>query len=392
MQNSDFWPYVQSFDAALEASALKSVPQDWILILSDVKGSTQAIAEGRYQDVNRAGVLTLVAMANHCQNMRFPYVFGGDGVSLLVPPQSAEELRILLADLKVKVWESLRIELRIGIWEVRELYERGVDLAVGFYKTDFAFDPCIISGSGLVCAEDLLKNHQGSWEIQDLEIEKKATPNCLTEANFAGYSCRWADVPSPSDATIALMITCSPRDTPLIYRELARILGQDWNPLSTRGMRMRSIWATVWGESKILRAGKGLKESLNIVLVSLYSRLLVWACVHFKWRVFYHWMDLCLTPELNVQNADYRKYDGSLKMIAAVSAPQERNLESWLQTQHQSGRLCYGLHRSHSAHLTCALHVGSGVEVHFVDATGGGYTQASVQLKAQLKERGRAFV
>ena len=63
------------------------VPRDWQVVVSDVRGSTRAIAEGRYKEVNMAGAASIVAMLNIAGDSEVPFVFGGDGATLLIPPE-----------------------------------------------------------------------------------------------------------------------------------------------------------------------------------------------------------------------------------------------------------------------------------------------------------------
>ena len=63
-----------------------ALPADWSVIVSDIQGSTQAIEAGRYRDVNTVGTSCIAAVRNALDGYEFPYVFGGDGASLVLPP------------------------------------------------------------------------------------------------------------------------------------------------------------------------------------------------------------------------------------------------------------------------------------------------------------------
>ena len=43
------------FTEFVEIDAYEPVPDDWIVMISDVRGSTRAIEEGHYKDVNMVG-------------------------------------------------------------------------------------------------------------------------------------------------------------------------------------------------------------------------------------------------------------------------------------------------------------------------------------------------
>jgi hypothetical protein len=60
------------------------IPGDWTVFLSDVVGSTKAITEGRYKEVNTAGSLPVMAIANLVGDMSFPFAFGGDGMTAVL--------------------------------------------------------------------------------------------------------------------------------------------------------------------------------------------------------------------------------------------------------------------------------------------------------------------
>ena len=87
MATADFYRNLESFPRFGENTDdrhYRAVPDDWVVILTDVKGSTRAIEEGRYKDVNTVGAAGIVAVFNSLDSLDFPFVFGGDGVTLLL--------------------------------------------------------------------------------------------------------------------------------------------------------------------------------------------------------------------------------------------------------------------------------------------------------------------
>lgn len=67
---------------------------------------------------------------------------------------------------------------------------------------------------------------------------------------------------------------------------------------------------------------------------------------------------------------------------AALAALRER-----LSAEHRAGRLCFGIHTSDTALMTCVIDGYDGNHVHFVDGADGGYALAAKELKGQLKAR-----
>ena len=64
----------------------RSAPDDWLLAVTDVESSTRAVEAGRYQLVNLAGAAGIAAVRNVCDGETIPFLFGGDGAVLLIPP------------------------------------------------------------------------------------------------------------------------------------------------------------------------------------------------------------------------------------------------------------------------------------------------------------------
>lgn len=125
-----------------------AVPADWTVIISDVKGSTRAIEEGRYKDVNTIGAATISTVEERVKR-DFPYVFGGDGATLLLAPRDVEAALDALCGLRRLAKENFDIELRIGSVLAKEVYDRGGKILVG--KHELAAGKCIavFRGGGL---------------------------------------------------------------------------------------------------------------------------------------------------------------------------------------------------------------------------------------------------
>ena len=83
-------PEIEHFADVSEPRFYVDVPDDFYVVLTDVRGSTRAIEQGRYRDVNAVGVASIVAIRNAIPDLELPYVFGGDGATLLVPESHRE--------------------------------------------------------------------------------------------------------------------------------------------------------------------------------------------------------------------------------------------------------------------------------------------------------------
>jgi hypothetical protein len=87
LSSNQFYASIPAFDefsGIADSDNYRVAPDDWHVIIADVKGSTRAIAEGRYKDVNMIGAACINAVLNISQKRSVPYVFGGDGATLMV--------------------------------------------------------------------------------------------------------------------------------------------------------------------------------------------------------------------------------------------------------------------------------------------------------------------
>ena len=68
---------ITSFPEVSNSKYYRSAPKDWWILITDVRGSTRAIEDGRYRDVNQLGVATITLVKNLLGNEDFLFVFGG---------------------------------------------------------------------------------------------------------------------------------------------------------------------------------------------------------------------------------------------------------------------------------------------------------------------------
>lgn len=79
-------PVLENFLDITDSRNFHSVPRDWYVIVTDIVNSTKAIESGRYKDVNLLGACSIIAVLNIASKIEIPFVFGGDGAALLIPP------------------------------------------------------------------------------------------------------------------------------------------------------------------------------------------------------------------------------------------------------------------------------------------------------------------
>jgi hypothetical protein len=77
-----------------------------------------------------------------------------------------------------------------------------------------------------------------------------------------------------------------------------------------------------------------------------------------------------------------------LRMVLDCSVEQILQIRAYLDARCAAGELCYGIHISSTALMTCYAHDDKdGHHIHFIDGAEGGYAMAARQLKQQLDAR-----
>ena len=83
-------PSFSDFSNVADLDDYRAVPDDWYVLTADIVSSGKAVADGRYKDVNMVGAAVIAAVLNSVGRDRVPFVFGGDGATLLVPQKDLD--------------------------------------------------------------------------------------------------------------------------------------------------------------------------------------------------------------------------------------------------------------------------------------------------------------
>lgn len=361
-------------------------PRSWHVVMTDVINSTVAIEEGRYKEVNTAGCIAAMAISNLKKDMQFPFLFGGDGMTYLIPTELLEPVQNVLADTRALVQDVFSLDLRVGIVPVAELYRRGAKLTVAKVHVSDSYEQAIIAGDGCDLAEELLKDPSpgNPWIIpEDWPVS--------TKADYSGFTCRWNDIPSSQGETVSLIVKArgtSARQKQERLRDtlagIQAILGSqdNYHPLNRQGLQV-SLNESYREQRVMTRTRGGIKHffyGLMLRILIPMMRLII----KFKVPVKAQGMEVRNIKENFLVNADFQKFDGSLKMVLALTTDDCLRLQAFLEENRTHGTLYYGLHRSNRALMTCLMHMKSGNEVHFVDAADGGYALAAKAMKQQI--------
>ena len=378
-------PVIDSFEKAAITSQHADVPPDWWIVIADVIGSTKAIEAGAYKMVNTVGVACIAAVVNVDRGVDLPFVFGGDGATFAIPEAMRERVIVALRGAQQLSRESFGLGLRVGLVRVADLVAEGFWVRLGKVSLSSHVTQPVFSGRGWDEAERRVKTADATG------LQRVEEQDGLAEASFEGFECRWQGVPSFHDHKLALLVGAVSSDTEAnlatylrVLDEIKRIYGEvaQYHPLQAQAMRLTfnprllmHEWRVRSSQYSIAKRVAYLAKMLfqNFAGMILFARNMDTKAV--KWSEYRN--------EL-VENSDFRKFDGMLRMVMDGSETQAAALQLFLETQHQAGKLVYGLHKSREALITCIVQSVNGNHMHFVDGSDGGYALAARGLKAQL--------
>ena len=123
-------PIFEGFASVMDPARYQPLPNDWLIGLTDVVSSTQAIEDGRYKAVNTAGASVIAAISNALGGRKLPFVFGGDGASFAVSGGDEALAREALAATAAWARDELDLELRAALVPVAAVKERGLSVSV----------------------------------------------------------------------------------------------------------------------------------------------------------------------------------------------------------------------------------------------------------------------
>lgn len=345
------------------------------MVISDIRGSTKAIENGRYQDVNTLGAASIAAVQAVFPGKEIPYVFGGDGASFLVPEVDLSQVKDVLLRLQSFARSSYAMDIRIGAVSMREISAHKQTIEVAKFELAEAKTIALIRGGGLSFAENLIKKFPEQYCYVS---ESGARLEPLT-----GLSCRWQPLHSKKGSILSILIKPASEDPGLvdvILSTFEKILEGGLggaNPVHIREARYKSLTQLIKDERR-LGASPFRREFWGRFVSILIS---LWA---FKLKGPVPFDADGYTAQIP-GHSDYRKYDDMLRMILDCSIGQAEEITNYLNDLHKQKRIYFGVHRSNHALMTCLVEtLQQGGHIHFIDGGDGGYAVAAKHLKDQL--------
>ncbi len=370
---SDLTPFA-NFKEITYSKHYAPVPEDWWVVVADIKNSTSAIDRGEYKEVNLIGAAVIVCLANVFPDAEIPFAFGGDGATVLLSSAQIDIGTQELAKLSHLSQENFQLDLRVGKVQVAELIAKKAEVKVGKYMLKKGSFLAVFQGGGLSLADQLVK----SDSRYSIEKTFEGFPN-LTH-----LTCRWRPIPSQKGVVVSLIVLAARDPHDEVYSQclqgIEKIFDGDLNqanPVWTGRMNYHAP-----SEFKAREAQTGISEK------RAFRRLLETWIPYFLFTLKgYRWFAKTRGYMRGLsEHSDYRKFDDLLRMTLDCTEEQYQKLLAYLEEKRRAREIYFGTQCSDSSLMTCFVpQMTDGGHIHFIDGGSGGYAIAARQLKEQIK-------
>jgi hypothetical protein len=350
------------------------VPSNWHVLITDVKKSTEAIANGFHETVNLVATGSIVAVLNiaYKKNLPVPFFFGGDGATFIVPASILDAVLKALILHQKSTEQNFNLLLRVGHIPVENIYAADHSLNISKLRTSNIFSIPVLIGNGLSYAEKLIKGEDYLLSPPYLDDD---------ELDLSGMQCRWDKIKPPVnyDEVISLLVIAQDgaKQTEAFKRvidQLDKIYGgpEKRSPISTPRLKLKGTLKKIGTEMRVKLRGYRLFYLLKTWFTTLLGTL------YFRTKPGKNYL-LQL-----VDMSDTLVIDGRINTVISGTKNQREQLEKALNELEKEGLIRYGIFVSKESIMSCYVRSMDENHVHFVDGSDGGYTKAAAMLKKKL--------
>jgi hypothetical protein len=379
-------PAIRDLARVMDIESYAEMPADWLVVVSDVEASTQALEEGNYKGVNFVASSILMAVLNIVKPLHLPFMFGGDGSSICIPTEFKNASYQAIKFLQKTAADEFGLNLRVAIIPYAKVKKGGYEILVAKYQVSANYYQAFFKGEGLSFAEKLLKNA----DLSDFENQMGLSDD---DINLDGLECRWNSVPSPHGETIALLVKVigdNQKERSALYNQVLEKIHEIYgekehhHPLSLAGLNLSYNLKNLRFETRLKTSGKSFFTSIKFYIKILFENALgKYLMSHESTLADVNWGQY--KNDL-LDNAHFLGFNDMINMVLSGTENQRLALVEYLDRLKSTNKLFYGVHVSQAALVTCLIFEREKHHIHFVDADLGGYANACKQLKKQVVE------
>ncbi|MEG4810601.1 DUF3095 domain-containing protein [Microcoleus sp. F8-D3] len=392
MNSENFYsqlPLLDNFIKITDLGNFVDVPDDWYIVVTDIRASTKAIEAGKYKEVNLLGACSIVAVLNVAGKIEIPFVFGGDGATLLVGRSLLPAAKIALLATQQMAKTKFDMDLRVGAVPVKVVVAANFPVKIAKFKVSDNYSQAILVGGGLTRATELIKDPVAGKSYTFKNKNNGVSPT----ADFSGLECRWQDIPSKYGEIVTLLVMVREdfgQQSHLFYRKIIKkieyIYGKEnsLNPIDRENLKLTLNSAKLIKET-LVRASSASWLDRQMYLSKIQLETAVGSLL-MNLKVKTEELDWGVYKDIAIAATDYRKFDDMLRMVISGNEWRRKKLTRYLERNYREGKLVYGLHVADRALMTCLVFERNGRQVHFVDGADGGYALAAKDMKQRMQD------
>jgi Protein of unknown function (DUF3095) len=390
MNSENFYSELPLLDNFLDITDRRNfvdVPDDWYIIVTDIRGSTKAIEAGKYKEVNLLGACSIVAVLNVAGKTEIPFVFGGDGATLLMWRSLLPAVQKALLATQQLAKTEFDMDLRVGAVPVKVVTAANYPVKIAKFKVSENYSQAIFIGGGLTHATELIKDPVAG------NIYSIKNNGVSATADFSGLECRWQDIPSKYGEMVTLLIMVREefgQHNHQFYRnileKIEEIYGKEnsLNPICSNHLKLSLNSNNLIKETQVRASNASwLDRQIYLSRIQLETAL---GSLLMNFKVKTEELDWGVYKDMTIAATDYRKFDDMLRMVISGDRSQREKLTGYLEKNYREGKLVYGLHVADRALMTCLVFERNGQQVHFIDGADGGYALAAKDMKKRMKQ------
>lgn len=358
----------------MEEHLFYQVPANWNVVITDVKKSTMAVANGLHETVNLVATGSIVAVLNIAAkaNITVPFFFGGDGATFIIPSSILEPVMKALLQHQQNTEQSYKIMLRVGYVPVKDIYDGNHLLNISKLKASELFSIPVVLGDGLAYAEKIIKGEDYQPEMFSISED---------DLDLSGMQCRWDKIKPPEnyDEVVSLLVIVrngmnQAATFKKVINKLDEIYGDPGKrkPITVSKLKLKGTLKKIGAET-LARFGR---RNFGYLLRTWFATML--GSLYFKTKTGKKYLTQL------VELSDTLVMDGRINTVISGTKEQREMLQAALDMMEQSGEINYGLHVSSESVMSCYVRNMNEDHIHFVDGGGGGYTKAAGVLKKKI--------
>ncbi len=358
-----------------EQKNFTSVPDDWHILVADIRNSTKAIQDGNHNQVNLVATGCVVAILNLAEvhKISVPFFFGGDGATFLIPEDMLQQSLVILEKHHINARRNFGFRLAIGSYSVSDIYKKNVELRIARVQANHILNIPVVLGNGLQYAENEIKQNEA---IQNITMDE-------TPLNLIGMECKWDKIkpPNKDQEVLSLIVSgCGESDFSKTYSKVMKAIDEIYGsanhrkPVSVKRLKITTGLKRIKDEMKLKLGKWNFPAFMKSLLIANFGELYLKKTSAGKNYL-----------QKLVELTDNLTLDGRINTVITGNHSQRRRLIKYLDLLEEKGLIKYGYHVSRESIMSCYVKdMSTDQHIHFIDGGDGGYTKAANLLKSKF--------